>query len=246
MSETKTSCTCEQCYEGWLSPRMRQRLQDSSHIQYWLSQDLLNTHDGVPKDVTSVLPIDYAHIGSAVHYLPAEVRAKIGPSALSKASPAGDEVYRGYVAVLKAITEFVSPESEGADTHNKGFPTVSVLSAHLSALRDADAPDPDADPDSPSNAELIAVFLDNGGKAEHALDCIVDRAREELSPLGHRYTKEDEYIDRVLYCEENLPECKNDDEFDLVRIRLGLPRETLGVVPEGEVDSRDPVSDDEE
>ena len=195
---------------------------------------MLQTQDGVPEDVTSVLPIDYAHIDNSVHYLPAEVRAKIGPSAPSEDAPAGDTVYRGYVAVFKVIMDIV----QGGGAEHKDFPTVSIVSDRLSKLRDAtDASD--------ASAKHIAAYLDNGGKAEYALDCIVDRAREELSPLGRLYDAEKQYIDAVLDGEEKHAECPNDLDFALVREKLGLPAETLGVVPEGEEDSRDPLSDDE-
>ena len=73
-----------------------------------------------------------------------------------------------------------------------------------------------------------------------------DRAREELSPLGRLYDAEKQYIDAVLESEERHKECANDLDFALVRRKLGLPADTLGVVPDGEEDSRDPVSDDEE
>lgn len=208
---------------GWL---------DSAELRYELSKSLLDTQDGVPEDITSVLPIDYAHIDTAVHYLPAAVRAKIGPSAPSEDAPAGDTVYRGYVAVFEAIKDTVQTEDAG----HKDFPSVATLSNQLSKLRDA----------SDASSKLVAAYLDNGGKAEYALDCIVDRAREELSPLGRLYDAEKQYIDAVLDGEEKHAVCQNDLNFALVREKLGLPSETLGVIPEDEEDSRDPPSDDEQ
>ena len=158
------------------------------------------------------------------------MRDKIGPSATSKDAPSGDAVYRGYIAVFKVIKDLISEE-------RKDFPTVSTVSAKLSEARSEGA---EAAP------KHIAAYLDNGGKADYALDCIVDRAREELSPLGRLYDAEKQYIDAVLESEERHKECANDLDFALVRRKLGLPADTLGVVLEGEEDSRDPVSDDEE
>ena len=206
-------------------------LSDSTELRYGLSKSLLRTQDGVPDDITSVLPIDYAHIDASVHYLPAEVRAKIGPSALSEDSPEGDTVYRGYVAVFKAVKDLIDGEDAGSH-----FPSVSTLSARLSELRESSEDE---------SSQYIAAYLDNGGKAEYALDCIVDRAREELSPLGRKYNAEQQYIDEVLESEQSHAPCANDLDFALVRAKLGLPVETLGVVPDDEADSRDPPSDDE-
>ncbi|TFK80511.1 hypothetical protein K466DRAFT_532867 [Polyporus arcularius HHB13444] len=233
MSQTEATCTCGKCFEGWLSSRMRERLEYSTELRYELSKSLLRTQDGVPDDITSVLPIDYAHIDTSVHYLPAAVRTKIGPSAPSEDSPAGDTVYRGYVAVFKVIKDLI----DGEDADRDGFPSVSTISDRLSKLRDASGD---------SSARLIAAYMDNGGLAEYALDCIVDRAREELSPLGRHYDAENQYIDAVLESEwENHAACANDLDFPLVRVKLGLSAETLGVVPDDEADSRDPPSDDE-
>ena len=160
------------------------------------------------------------------------MRDKIGPSATSKDAPSGDAVYRGYIAVFKVIKDLIIEE-------RKDFPTVSTVSAKLSEARSEGAE---------VASKHIAAYLDNGGKADYALDCIVDRAREELSPLGREYDAEREYIDAVLEGTDGRrrPECANDLDFALVRARLGLPADTLGVVPEDEEDSRDPESDDEE
>ncbi|KAI0697084.1 hypothetical protein C8T65DRAFT_662720 [Cerioporus squamosus] len=227
MSQTEASCTCGKCFEGWLSPRMRERLEYSTELRYELSKSLLQTQDGCSS-------IDYAHIDTSVHYLPAAVRAKIGPAAPSEASPAGDTIYRGYVAVFKAIKDLI--DDEDPDRHS--FPSVSTISDQLSKLRDAS---------EDSTSRLIAAYLDNGGQAEYALDCIVDRAREELSPLGRHYDAEKQYIDAVLESEwQSHAACANDLDFPLVRAKLGLLAETLSVVPDDEADSRDPFSDDEE
>ncbi|EJF57984.1 hypothetical protein BD309DRAFT_957281 [Dichomitus squalens] len=224
MSETKQTCTCGQCFEGWLSPRMKELLDYSTELRYGLAKSLLHTQDGVGEDVTSVLPIDYTHIDNSVYYLPLEVRHKIGPSTQS-----GDAVYRGYIAVFEAIKDLLSEE-------RKDFPTVATVSAKLAELRDSED----------ASLKPIAVFLDNGGKAEYALDCIVDRAREELTPLGRLYDAETQYIDAVLDGEENHEKCANDLDFGLVREKLGLSVESLGALPDDDEDSRDPVSDDEE
>ena len=141
-------------------------------------------------------------------------------------------MYRGYVAVFKAIHDLVNDD----DTEDKGFPTVSTVSDQLTKLRKG----------SDESSEHLGVYLDNDGDVEFALDCIVDCALQELSPLGRMYDAEKQYIDAVLEGEEGYVECPNDLDFALVRSKLGLPAATLGVAPEGEADSRDPVSDDEE
>ena len=81
-----------------------------------------------------------------------------------------------------------------------------------------------------------------GGDATYALDCIVDRAREELTPLGRQYDSEKRYIDAMFAGEHK--ECANDLDFALVRAKLGLPEETLGAG--FDEDEEDPLSDDEE
>ena len=233
---------------------------DSAEVRYGLAKSLLETQDGVGEDITSVLPIDYARIDNSVLYLPAAVRDKIGPSApgptesASESTPsasesaAGDAVYRGYVAVFRVIKDLVrpspSPSSSSEDSsedavgaERKDFPTVSVVTARLAELRAST-------PASASDRGDIAAFLDNGGKAEHALDCVVDRAREELTPLGREYDAEKRYIDAMFASE--YAECANDRDFALVRAKLGLPVETLGVFPEEDEDVADPLSDDEE
>ena len=196
-----------------------------------------------------MLPIDYASIDRAVYYLPADVRAKMGPSA----GPSGDAVYRGYIAVFKIIKDLL-PDDDIPEPQS--FPNVAVVSARLAPFSKPSSTPDAAELDMKSSnkgaednsASELAAFLGGGGLATHALDCIVDRAREEFSPLGREYDAEHEYIDQVLEGGDGAPRpvCANDLGFALVRARLGLPTDTLGVVPDGEEDSRDPVSDDED
>ena len=214
-----------------------------------LSRSLLDTHDSVPEDVTSVLPIDYASIDRAVYYLPPDVRAKMGPSA----GPSGDAVCRGYIAVFKIIMDLL-PDDDIPEPQS--FPDVAAVSARLAPFSKPSSTPDAAGPDTKSSnkdaegnsASELAAFLGGGGLATHALDCIVDRAREEFAPRGSEYDAECEYIDQVLEGGGGAPrpKCANDLDFALVRARLGLPADTLGVVPEGEEDWRDPVSDDED
>ncbi|CDO68105.1 hypothetical protein BN946_scf185044.g13 [Trametes cinnabarina] len=232
---------------------MRERLEYSTDLRYGLAKSLLDTQDGLPADVSRNLPIDYAEIDTAFYYLPQELRDKISSS--SSTDPAlGDAIYRGYIAVFKVIKDMVA-ESYGEDDKARGFPTVWDIDKRLSELRSAEpaAATPSSShkptPLSTKTREHLAAYLDNGGTAEYALDCIVDRAREELSPLGKLYDAEKQYIDEVLEGEdgEERPECPNDLDFAQVRVRLGLPLETRGFeVPEDEVDVRDPSSDDED
>lgn len=269
-----SACTCGECFEGWLSPRMRERLEcewplvpqpaptrltsgliftDSAELRYGLAKALLDTQDGVPDDITSTLPIDYAQIDVAFYYLPAELRAKIStslPETQSDAdasSSAGDAIYRGYTAAFQVALELAT-SSSGEEGKPRRFPTVSNLSKRLSELRAASADAASLSELDATAREHLTAFLDAGGSAEYALDCIVDRAREELSPLGRLYDAEKEYIDAVLDGSDGEPRgaCANDLDFARVRAKLGLPEETKGVdVPLDEGDHLDPLSDEE-
>ncbi|EIW61103.1 uncharacterized protein TRAVEDRAFT_71243 [Trametes versicolor FP-101664 SS1] len=252
-STSGSACTCGECFEGWLSPRMRERLEYSTELRYGLAKALLDTQDGVPDDVTSTLPIDYAQIDVAFYYLPSELRAKISTSPPETQSDAdassntGDAIYRGYTAAFKVALELAT-SSSGENGKARCFPTVSDLTKRFSELRAASA-DTASDSELDATArEHLAAFLDAGGSAEYALDCIVDRAREELSPLGRLYDTEKEYIDAVLDGSDGEPRgaCANDLDFARVREKLGLPAETRGVdVPLDDGDHLDPLSDEE-
>ncbi|KAI0628912.1 hypothetical protein C8Q77DRAFT_1067158 [Trametes polyzona] len=257
VTSTRSSCTCGQCFEGWLSPRMRERLEYSSELRYGLAKSLLDTQDGIPTDITRTLPIDYAQIDVAFYYLPEDLRAKIsaqpenhvGATPGSRTARAvGDAIYRGYIAVFEVVKDLATSSlAEEEEDKPWGFPTVSALSKRLSELRE-----PSAESESDSSSSISAAarahlgaYLDAGGSAAHALDCIVDRAREELSPLGRQYDAEKAYIDAVL--DRGGPACANDLDFALVRARLGLSVDSGGVdIPsEGDADGRDVASDEE-
>ncbi|KAI0355259.1 hypothetical protein OH77DRAFT_1590164 [Trametes cingulata] len=248
MAETLSTCTCGKCFEGWLSPRMRERLEYSTELRYGLAKQLLDTQDGVSADVTRHLSIDYAQIDLAFYYLPPEIREKISSSASTgdAAAPSGDAIYRGYIAVFKVIKRLATANAE--DDKPRGFPTVSDVSKRLDELVSSKDDSSEARILDAKAREHLATFLDNGGSAEYALDCIVDRAREELSPLGRLYDAEKQYIDALLDGAdgEERPECPNDLDFALVRVKLGLPLETRGVdIPHDGEDERDPLSDEE-
>ncbi|KAH9857379.1 hypothetical protein C2E23DRAFT_856174 [Lenzites betulinus] len=244
-ASSSSTCTCGHCFEGWLSPRMRERLEYSAELRYGLAKSLLDTQDGVPADITRTLPIDYARIDVAFYYLPPALRAQIGET-----DGPGDALYRGYIVVLEAAKDLATAESQQDDATARSFPSVSDLTARLSSLRSADS-SPGSGPPLEGDARAhLAAYLDAGGSAEHALDCIVDRAREELSPLGRLYDAEKRYIDAVLDGggdADGAPrvECANDLDFALVRCKLGLGEETRGAdVPLDE--GWDPVSDEDE
>ncbi|KAJ8488441.1 hypothetical protein ONZ51_g3587 [Trametes cubensis] len=218
---------------------MRERLEYSTELRYGLAKSLLDTQDGLPTDVSRALPIDYAEIDIAFYYLPRELRAKITSSPDTGISQ-GDAIYRGYIAVFKVIKDLVASYDE--DGKPQGFPTVSDVDKRLSELREVQKPGSEESADERGETclntkarEHLATYLDNGGNAEFALDCIVDRAREELSPLGKLYDAEKRYIDAVLDGTDGEAHavCPNDLDFALVRVKLGLPIETRGVdIPE--------------
>ncbi|OJT14799.1 hypothetical protein TRAPUB_8653 [Trametes pubescens] len=250
-----SACTCGECFEGWLSPRMRERLEYSAELRYGLAKALLDTQDGVPDDITNTLPIDYAQIDIAFYYLPPALRAKISTSPPETQSDAdassstGDAIYRGYIAAFQVALELATSPGEGAK--HRSFPTVSYIAKRLSELRPDSSTPSNSEPEPALDAtarEHLAAFLDAGGSAQYALDCIVDRAREELSPLGRLYDAEKEYIDAVLDGSDGEPRgaCANDLDFARVREKLGLPAETRGVdVPLDDGDHLDPLSDEE-
>ncbi|KAI0648587.1 hypothetical protein C8Q79DRAFT_906597 [Trametes meyenii] len=257
-SGSERSCTCGRCFEGWLSPRMRERLEYSTELRYGLAKSLLDTQDGVSAEVTRNLPIDYAHIDVAFFYLPDDLRAKISPSSTTSGEDehriSGDAIYRGYVAVFEVIKDLATAsESSEDDSAPRGFPTLADVTKRLSEHQQSIEPtatsgaDADAPPPRPTAAAL-AAYLAAGGTAAPALDCIVDRAREELSPLGRLYDAEKQYIDAVLDA-PGAP-CANDLDFARVRAGLGVPELETRASPvglwEGEEDGRDLVSDDEE
>ncbi|KAI0365145.1 hypothetical protein BV20DRAFT_973582 [Pilatotrama ljubarskyi] len=246
MAERLDTCTCGKCFEGWLSPRMRERLEYSSELRYGLAKQLLDTQDGVSADVTRTLSIDYAQIDIAFYYLPPELREKISSSDNADA-PSGDAIYRGYVAVFKVVKHLATADADSDKP--RGFPTVPDVSKRLTELVSSKDAAAEAQILSPKAREHLAAFLDKGGSAEYALDCIVDRAREELSPLGSLYDAEKQYIDAILdgIDGEERPECPNDLDFALVRVKLGLPLETRGIdISHDEQDAQDPLSDEDE
>ncbi|KAI0328043.1 hypothetical protein GY45DRAFT_1362934 [Cubamyces sp. BRFM 1775] len=247
-----STCSCGQCFQGWLSPRMRERLEYSVELRYGLAKSLLDTQDGLPTDVSRALPIDYAEIDIAFYYLPHELRTKITSSPNTDMSR-GDAIYRGYIAVFEFIRDLVVSYDENGKP--QGFPTVSDVDKRLSELHEAPKLKPEGAADGQGETlldakarEHLATYLNNGGTAEFALDCILDRAREELSPLGKLYDAEKQYIDAVLDGTDGEAHavCPNDLDFALVRVKLGLPIETRGVdVPEYGETWKDPVSDEE-
>ena len=86
---------------------------------------------------------------------------------------------------------------------------LSKASPVVSSKED-DTPSENSSPDGVNPSDL-AAFLDAGGEAAHALDCIVDRAREVLSPLGREYD------------EEKVKSTKEDVDTLLVFVRPHLP-----------------------
>ena len=175
---------------------------DSAEVRYGLAKSLLDTQDGVGEDITGVLPIDYARIDISVRYLPDALRDRLRPESGGRVSVVGDEMYRGYVGVFKAIRDLVAEGTEDGggdgpgDSDHKledvevrvGFPSVSAVAAKLQAIRAL----------KDGRSRYVAMFLQHGGRAEHALDCVVDRAREELTPLGRQYESEKRYIDAMF------------------------------------------------
>ncbi|KAM5531286.1 hypothetical protein V8D89_015041 [Ganoderma adspersum] len=149
MSEKNGTCTCGQCFEGWLSPKMRECLEcesasqslvsratvpvpiipasrvpcpfpDSAEVRYQLAKSLLDTQDGVGEEITSVLPIDYTRIDTSVRYLPDAIRDRLRPESNGRPSPIGDTVYRGYVRTFKAIRDLVGEGSEDSGGDKEG------------------------------------------------------------------------------------------------------------------------------
>jgi hypothetical protein len=80
------------------------------------------------------------------------------------------------------------------------------------------------------DSQALHFYLNKGGRVEFALDCITHAAKEQ-SPLGDGSFEDlwdDEDSGSDLGWKE-MPTCRNDLEFELVRARLGLdPRRMWG------------------
>lgn len=108
----KWGCTCGQCTDGWLSPRMRYRLLSTCTL--FPREMLLRcgtaeaeiSSDGMQMNTWDATSAGSFEFDLAVGYLPPEVRKRV-----TKA------VYRDYTSVVRAITEVLKkPEAAGLPT----------------------------------------------------------------------------------------------------------------------------------
>ena len=201
VQKRKWGCTCGACAGGWLSPRMRFRLQGkfshglilaililtaSSIVQAGLTKDMMEDEmygfkRGVPHEDPEIL--------IASSYLPRRLHLSIFKT-----------FYRGYQAIFECIHHHLS---------NTDLPLI------LESITPFDS--------------AVDFYLGKGGKIEYALDALTDEAKDQ-SPFGDgtfdELWEDEEEVGKNF---TELPRCDNDLEFDLVRRMLGLdPRVQWG------------------
>jgi len=210
------TCTCKQCVDGWLSPRMKERLEGEGDFLRYVSISLLSDLGSeLPED--EVLPDWVISEDPALHFIPMELHTKMSPA-----------FYRGYLTVVDVMVQILQRDvAAGAAC----IPTPDAIDGRLRELcKAARESSGKASVLTTDDVEDVEAFLHAGGKAEFALEALTDRAREK-SPKGIEYMRrpalrveEEEFTGEV----GELPECANDLDFELVRKGLGLPPHFIG------------------
>ncbi|KAI0090613.1 hypothetical protein BDY19DRAFT_992048 [Irpex rosettiformis] len=135
---------------------------------------------------------------TSLHYIPTEFQQKMTLS-----------FYKAYMRVIEAIHLILLQDTADASC----IPTHSAIESQLGL----------------ANAET-QPFFDAGGEIMFALEALVDRAYEK-SPEGPEYGRKAELREEEEEFENEtmeLPRCRNDLDFKLVRTRLGLPPQGKG------------------
>jgi len=177
-----------------------------------------------------------------LHYIPMELHEKMTAT-----------FYQGYIFVILTVLRLFlrggdhdddnaedddpshqneeEEEEEGKGVQPQSeYPTVDSVTSHLAEIQAAAAHDPSASDDTKTEAAMISEYLDAGGKAEYALEAIVDNAWEK-SPEGTEYTRFPHIREQEEENEKDrewMPKCANDLNFKLVRTKLGLAPERRG------------------
>lgn len=216
--EEKSTCTCGQCIDGWLSPRMRERLEGEGDFLHYASKGL---EEGLHEDPDILQGgiLSELIIGADVtlHYIPMELHEKM---------TAG--FYSGYIFVLLTVvrlflrdgasldddddddndneddadadedgeSKFETKQAEGDEEPEKEAegeddrPRYPTVDIVNQTLASIQkaAQDPSANEDLQTDAAIIAEYLDAGGKASYALEAIVDVSWEN-SPEGTKFLR---------------------------------------------------------
>jgi hypothetical protein len=183
----------------------------------YASLSLLDDLTELPED--EVIPDWVIAADDVLHYIPMELHIKMSPS-----------FYRGYVLVFDAMVQVLLRDT----TDSSCIPTPAAITARLEELcREAEVAAPDAKSLSSislNDVKDVERFFTAGGKVEFVLESLTDRAMEK-SPVGSEYRRrrifqeEEEEFERGV---AELPTCKNDLDFELVRFKLGLQPTGIG------------------
>ncbi|KAL4252405.1 hypothetical protein ABKN59_004858 [Abortiporus biennis] len=242
------NCTCKTCIDGWLSPRMKERLEGEAEFLHFTASELaLDLDDDALIPESGTLSEIAVASDASLHYIPMELHPKMTPA-----------FYHGYIIVLQSILQVLlyEPESDDIEDLRKTIPTVGLVEEKLKRIQEAAAEsekekgegkakegetneeeetstilDPTSDISITSaEASLLSEYFSSGGQITFALDAITDLASEK-SPEGSLYRRnqylqeeEEEFVKEVI----DLPKCANDLDFELVREKLGLRRGKLG------------------
>ncbi|TFY50851.1 hypothetical protein EVG20_g11291 [Dentipellis fragilis] len=133
-------------------------------------------------DKHGFLPLETVVIDVTLDHLPFKFRVR-----LSKA------FYQGYRACLQAITDFFGETSDD---------TVPTCAAIITSIRKGMLL-------GPRQTQAAVYFLSNGGRLEHAVDCVIWHALQLRSNV----------LDLAPHAIPGSP-CKNDTEFELVRQKM--------------------------
>ncbi|KIP01972.1 hypothetical protein PHLGIDRAFT_32363 [Phlebiopsis gigantea 11061_1 CR5-6] len=207
----RNSCTCDACIDGWLAPRMKERLEVEANFLRYVSNSLLEDLSGLPAD--EVLPDWIIAADTALHYIPMELHTKMSPA-----------FYRGYVMVIEAIYYILLQEPLDVAC----IPTPAAITARIQEAKEEPKESPTAL--GAEDIEDINKFFAAGGRVEFALEALTDRAMEK-SPEGSEYRRKTELREEEEEFEkevDDIPMCMNDLNFAFVRTRLGLPAHSIG------------------
>lgn len=254
MNEEETKCTCGSCIDGWLSPRMRERLA-GTHITHLrgplfpnnslagVAWNLQVTSASLLEDIMRVVPdtelLPEWCIASDVslQYIPTDLRAQMTP-----------RFWRGNMVVTEAVLRFFVCKMPPPLVDPNATPVLT-----LAALKEyLEGEQVKTEIFNPPLSVTFQNYLSSGGRLTFALEALLDRA-ETASSIGAEYRRkpsvraEEEALAQELAA---LPACVHDLDFELVRRKMGLPAESLGPCwiflsdSEGEDDSDE--DDDEE
>ncbi|KAG7447836.1 uncharacterized protein BT62DRAFT_993416 [Guyanagaster necrorhizus] len=192
----KFGCTCAQCSDGWLSPRMRFALRGTdkrlclmiAEIDTYLLPPVQAAFciKALPMDLGSftrgeALDASDTMIGcGTLDYLPPALQRRMFKS------------YIGFTTVFKVIHKILRNDTQ--------VPTLRDIKHDAALERD------------------ISFFKSEGGRVEYVLDALTTIAKKNSRLRDGTFYKTFGNDEDFL----RLPECVNDDEFEMVRVMLGL------------------------